>query len=58
MDKVKKTFEDEAGTVRVFLEILQTYTKEQNEQKILEELSHLFKDHLDLLADFRSIVRR
>ena len=32
--------------------------EEQNEQKILEELSHLFKDHLDLLADFRSIVRR
>ena len=58
VDKVKKTFEDEPGTVRAFLEILQTYTKEQNEQKILEELSHLFKDHLDLLADFRSIVRR
>ena len=56
--KVKKTFEDEPGTVRAFLEILQTYTKEQNEQKILEGLSHLFKDHLDLLADFRSIVRR
>ena len=57
VDKVKKTFEDEPGTVRAFLEILQTYTKEQNEQKILEGLSHLFKDHLDLLADFRSIVR-
>ena len=56
--KVKKTFEDEPGTVRAFLEILQTGAQERNEQKIFEGLSHLFKDHLDLLADFQSIIRQ
>ena len=56
--KVKKTFEDEPGTVRAFLEILQTGAQERNEQKIFEGLSHLFKDHFDLLADFQSIIRQ
>ena len=30
VDKVKKTFEDEPGTVRAFLEIVQTYTTRQS----------------------------
>ena len=43
------------GPKSTTIHIVQTYKKERNEQKILEELSHLFKDDLDLLADFRSI---
>ena len=51
--KIKKTFEDKPGTYRAFLEILHTYQKEQKSIKdVYEEVSRLFKDHTELLAEF------
>ena len=55
--KIKKTFEDKPGTYRAFLEILHTYQKEQKSIKdVYEEVSRLFKDHTELLAEFSQFL--
>merc|ERR1719424_280357 len=55
--KIKKTFEDKPGTYRAFLGILDTYQKEQKSIKdVYEEVSCLFKDHTELLAEFSSFL--
>ena len=55
--KIKKTFEDKPGTYRAFLEILHTYQKEQKSIKdVYEEVSKLFKDHTELLAEFSQFL--
>ena len=55
--KVKKTFGDKPGTYLAFLEILHTYQKEQKSIKdVYEEVSCLFKDHTELLAEFSSFL--
>jgi paired amphipathic helix protein Sin3a len=51
--KIKKRFSEETGTYKHFLEILHTYQKEQrNIKQVLDEVSHLFRDHPDLLKEF------
>ena len=55
--KVKKTFGDKPGTYLAFLEILHTYQKEQKSIKdVYEEVSRLFKDHTELLAEFSQFL--
>jgi len=50
---IKKRFERTPGTYSAFLEILHTYRKEHKSIKdVCEEVSCLFKDHTDLLAEF------
>ena len=50
---IKKRFSQEPETYRSFLEILHTYQKEQRSIKdVLEQVSHLFRDHPDLLREF------
>ena len=55
--KVRKTFGDKPGTYRAFLETLHTYEKEQKSIKdVYEEVSRLFKDHTELLAEFSQFL--
>ena len=53
--KIKKTFNDDQDTYKRFLEILNTYQKEHKPtgiEEVLEQVSHLFADHTDLLMEF------
>lgn len=51
--RIKKRFSDEPDTYKAFLEILHTYQKEQRSIKqVLDQVSHLFRDHEDLLQEF------
>ena len=55
--KIKKTFEDKPGAYRAFLEILHAYQKEQKSIKdVYEEVSRLFKDHTELVAEFSQFL--
>jgi len=50
---IKQRFANEPKTYKSFLEILHTYQKEQRGIKeVLEQVSHLFADHPDLLEKF------
>lgn len=53
MTKIKRRFVNDPNTYKAFLDILHTYQKQQRSIKdVLEKVSHLFKDHSDLLEDF------
>ncbi|CAM9105712.1 unnamed protein product, partial [Ectocarpus fasciculatus] len=50
---IRNRFSNEPETYRQFLKILHTYQKEQKGIKeVLEQVSHLFADHPDLLMEF------
>ena len=50
---IRNRFANEPDTYRSFLKILHTYQKEQRGIKdVLEQVSHLFADHPDLLMEF------
>lgn len=50
---IRNRFANEPETYRAFLRILHTYQKEQKGIKdVLEQVSHLFADHPDLLMEF------
>jgi len=51
--KIKNRFATDADTYKSFLDILHSYQNEQRSIKeVLEQVSHLFKDHSDLLREF------
>jgi hypothetical protein len=51
--KIKTRFVDDPSTYKAFLEILHAYQKQQRPIKdVVERVSHLFKDHPDLVRDF------
>ena len=51
--RIRNRFVNEPETYRTFLKILHTYQKEQKGIKeVLEQVSELFADHPDLLAEF------
>ena len=55
--KIKKTFENYPGTYHAFLEILYKYKTEQKSiNDIYEEVSRLFEDHPELLAEFSQFL--
>ena len=57
VNKIKQRFAQEPAIYRAFLEILHTYQKEQKSIKdVYEEVSRLFRDHLDLLAEFSQFL--
>ena len=50
---IRNRFQNEPETYRAFLKILHTYQKEQRGIKdVLEQVSHLFAEHPDLLMEF------
>ncbi|KAI9922063.1 hypothetical protein PsorP6_000999 [Peronosclerospora sorghi] len=50
---IKQRFADEPETYKEFLGILHTYQKEQRSiRQVLDQVSHLFRDHPDLLREF------
>ncbi|RLN31970.1 hypothetical protein BBO99_00003957 [Phytophthora kernoviae] len=50
---IKQRFADEPETYKEFLAILHTYQKEQRSiRQVLDQVSHLFRDHPDLLREF------
>jgi paired amphipathic helix protein Sin3a len=54
---VRKRFNDDPATYKKFLQILQTYQKEQQSiEAVLEEVSTLFADHPDLLREFANFL--
>lgn len=53
VNKIKSRFSHNEAVYRTFLGILQTYQKEQKSIKeVHKQVSHLFKDHDDLLGEF------
>ena len=51
--QIKRRFANDPNTYHSFLEILHTYQKEQRGIKeVLEQVTHLFQDHPDLLKEF------
>ena len=55
--KIKTRFAKQPETYKAFLEILHTYQKEQKTIKeVYEQVSTLFKNHTDLLAEFSQFL--
>lgn len=55
--KIKTRFGKQPETYKAFLEILHTYQKEQKTIKeVYEQVSTLFKNHTDLLAEFSQFL--
>jgi len=55
--KIKTRFAKQPETYKAFLEILHTYQKEQKTIKeVYEQVSHLFKNHTDLLGEFSQFL--
>lgn len=53
VNRIKGRFEDNDTVYKTFLSILQTYQKEQRTIKeVYDQVSHLFRDHIDLLREF------
>ncbi|CAN8067231.1 unnamed protein product [Agarophyton chilense] len=53
VNKIKSRFADDEVVYKDFLNILQTYQKEQKDiTEVYKQVSHLFRDHEDLLAEF------
>lgn len=53
VNKIKSRFSDEERVYKSFLDILQTYQKEQKSiREVYKQVSVLFRDHSDLLAEF------
>jgi paired amphipathic helix protein Sin3a len=51
--KIKRRFQNEPDKYKSFLEILDTYQKQQRSIKeVLDQVSMLFRNHADLLEDF------
>ncbi|TPX35347.1 hypothetical protein SmJEL517_g02267 [Synchytrium microbalum] len=54
VNKIMNRFAGERETYKQFLEILQTYQKEQKPiQEVYQQIAILFKDHKDLLDEFK-----
>ncbi|CAK5281760.1 unnamed protein product [Mycena citricolor] len=54
LNKIKSRFVDDSNTYKNFLDILQTYQKEQKQNPhVFVQVQHLFKDAPDLLTEFR-----
>ena len=53
LTKIEKTFEDEPGTYRAFVEIMHKFRNKQKSTKdVYKEVSRLLKGHAELLAEF------
>ena len=53
VNKIKSRFAEEEHMYKTFLDILQTYQKEQKTTKdVYKQVSELFRDHSDLLGEF------
>eukprot|EP00178_Gracilaria_changii_P019033 TRINITY_DN55456_c0_g1_i1.p1 TRINITY_DN55456_c0_g1~~TRINITY_DN55456_c0_g1_i1.p1 ORF type:complete len:1939 (-),score=331.33 TRINITY_DN55456_c0_g1_i1:3234-9050(-) len=53
VNKIKSRFAEDEAVYKDFLNILQTYQKEQKDiTEVYRQVSHLFRDHEDLLAEF------
>ncbi|CAO3665162.1 unnamed protein product [Umbelopsis ramanniana] len=57
VNKIKNKFGNEPDTYKQFLEILQTYQKEQKPiQEVYAQVQILFKDATDLLSEFKQFL--
>ncbi|OCH87472.1 hypothetical protein OBBRIDRAFT_814100 [Obba rivulosa] len=59
LNKIKTRFADDPETYKQFLEILQTYQKEQkhlHDSQVYAQVQMLFKDAPDLMAEFRDFL--
>ncbi|KAF8560140.1 hypothetical protein OG21DRAFT_1401704 [Imleria badia] len=59
LNKIKARYADDPDTYKQFLEILQTYQKEQrhiHDSQVYAQVQLLFKDALDLLAEFKDFL--
>ncbi|KAJ7185593.1 histone deacetylase complex, SIN3 component [Mycena filopes] len=56
LNKIKARYSDDPNTYKQFLDILQTYQKEQkhlHDSQVYVQVTHLFKDAPDLLGEFK-----
>ncbi|KAG6845379.1 hypothetical protein H0H87_010488, partial [Tephrocybe sp. NHM501043] len=58
LNKIKARYSDDANTYKHFLDILQTYQKEQRhiQEAVYVQVQLLFKDAPDLLAEFKDFM--
>ncbi|KAF8226309.1 hypothetical protein L208DRAFT_1302590 [Tricholoma matsutake] len=59
LNKIKARYADDANTYKQFLDILQTYQKEQrhlHDSQVYVQVQHLFKDAPDLLIEFKDFL--
>ncbi|KAF8899118.1 hypothetical protein BD779DRAFT_61530 [Infundibulicybe gibba] len=59
LNKIKARYSDDANTYKQFLDILQTYQKEQKhiqDSQVYVQVEHLFKDAPDLLEEFQDFL--
>ncbi|KAF9469764.1 histone deacetylase complex, SIN3 component [Collybia nuda] len=59
LNKIKARYSDDANTYKQFLDILQTYQKEQRhlqDSQVYVQVQLLFKDAPDLLAEFKDFL--
>ncbi|RDB29628.1 Paired amphipathic helix protein pst1 [Hypsizygus marmoreus] len=59
LNKIKARYADDANTYKQFLDILQTYQREQRhlqDSQVYVQVQHLFKDAPDLLAEFKDFL--
>uniref|UniRef100_A0A0W0G4L7 Putative histone deacetylase complex, SIN3 component n=1 Tax=Moniliophthora roreri TaxID=221103 RepID=A0A0W0G4L7_MONRR len=59
LNKIKSRYSDDTNTYKQFLDILQTYQKEQrqlHDSQVFAQVSALFKDAPDLLAEFKDFL--
>ncbi|WOO83690.1 Paired amphipathic helix protein pst1 [Vanrija pseudolonga] len=56
VNKIKNRFNSEPETYKNFLEILQTYQRDQKIEEVYEQVIDLFKHAPDLLAEFKQFL--
>ncbi|KAJ7242561.1 hypothetical protein B0H12DRAFT_1132175 [Mycena haematopus] len=59
LNKIKARYADDPNTYKQFLDILQTYQKEQKhlqDSQVYVQVQHLFKDAPDLLSEFKAFL--
>ncbi|KLT42069.1 hypothetical protein CC85DRAFT_285843 [Cutaneotrichosporon oleaginosum] len=56
VNKIKNRFNSEPETYKNFLEILQTYHRDQRIEEVYEQVIELFKNAPDLLAEFKQFL--
>ncbi|KAF9270675.1 hypothetical protein L218DRAFT_952760 [Marasmius fiardii PR-910] len=59
LNKIKARYSDDTNTYKQFLDILQTYQKEQRhlqDSQVYVQVQNLFKDAPDLLAEFKDFL--
>ncbi|KAI0347668.1 hypothetical protein BDW22DRAFT_1319555 [Trametopsis cervina] len=59
LNKIKNTYSDDGDVYRQFLDILQTYQKENKElydSQVFAQVSRLFKDTPDLMEEFKAFL--